>query len=99
MLLNGTAITQQTMVYTEPNTAWQIMNNGDLNGDGKSNLLWWNSSTRHVHEMRTNGLGVAFGGQQIYQDSTSLSQSSRRVIATLNPVSNASKKGKADLIW
>jgi peptidyl-Asp metalloendopeptidase len=42
-------------IYTEANSAWKIAFTPDLDGDGKADLLWWNSSTGQVFGMLWNG--------------------------------------------
>ena len=67
MLLDGPAITQQGLFYSEPNTAWRIIGNGDFDGNGNDDLLWWNDQTGQTYRMSMNGLTVA-GGAPIYQE-------------------------------
>ncbi|MEI6209688.1 MAG: VCBS repeat-containing protein, partial [Desulfuromonadales bacterium] len=63
MLMSGpTTIKAGAVIYTEPNTNWKIVATADFNGDGKAELLWWNSSTGQVYVMPMNGLSVALGG-------------------------------------
>ncbi|MEI6209607.1 MAG: FG-GAP-like repeat-containing protein [Desulfuromonadales bacterium] len=63
MLMSGpTAVKSGAIVYTEANTAWKIVATGDINGDGKSDLIWWNSSTGQVYAMLLNGAAVTGGG-------------------------------------
>jgi hypothetical protein len=45
--LNGTQVTQSTGVATVP-TTWAIAGTGDFNGDGKSDILWHNTTTGDV---------------------------------------------------
>ncbi len=55
------------VVYTEPNAAWKIIHTPDLNGDGKADLLWWNSSTGQVFGVLLNG-GAVIGSGMIYTE-------------------------------
>ncbi|KAK6020145.1 type I secretion target GGXGXDXXX repeat-containing domain protein, partial [Ostertagia ostertagi] len=52
--MNGTAITSD-VVLGNPGTVWQVADVGDYNGDGKSDILWRNSSTGAVAEWQMNG--------------------------------------------
>jgi hypothetical protein len=49
-------------VMTEPNLAWKIVGTPDLDGDGKADILWWNSSTGQVYAMLMNGAAIAARG-------------------------------------
>jgi hypothetical protein len=42
-------------IYTEPNAAWKIAFTPDINGDGKADLVWYNTSTGMVYVMLLNG--------------------------------------------
>ena len=46
------------LIYTEPNLSWKIINTPDIDGDGKADLLWWNSATGQVYVMLMNGLSI-----------------------------------------
>ncbi|MEI6209704.1 MAG: DUF1566 domain-containing protein [Desulfuromonadales bacterium] len=59
MLQNGKTILGTGMIYTEPNTAWKIVATADFNGNGKAELLWWNSSTGQVAIGQTNGTNAS----------------------------------------
>jgi hypothetical protein len=48
--------------YTEANPAWKIVATPDLDGDGKADLLWWNSSTGQVYAMIMNGPTITAQG-------------------------------------
>ena len=58
---NG-AMSSGAMAWHEPNTAWKIVQTPDLDGDGKSDILWWNSSTGQVYAMLMNGATVTQAG-------------------------------------
>jgi hypothetical protein len=56
-LPNGGAV-----FYTEPNAAWRILFTPDLDGDGKADLLWYNTSTGQVYAMLMNGAAIRSQG-------------------------------------
>ncbi len=52
-LMNGSNITGGGVIHNDPN--WSITKSGDFNGDGKTDLIWRNSSngeTAHVADGR-----------------------------------------------
>ncbi len=50
------------VVATEPSAAWKIVHTPDLNGDGKADILWWNSSTGQVYAMLLDGASIIAQG-------------------------------------
>ena len=42
--MNGTEITQSGGVGNAPPSVWKIVGTGDFNGDGKSDILWQDTS-------------------------------------------------------
>jgi hypothetical protein len=61
MLMDGFTVSSGAMAYTEPNTAWKVVREGDFNGDGVTDLLWRNASTGQVfyQPFGFNGLPAA----------------------------------------
>jgi peptidyl-Asp metalloendopeptidase len=49
-------------VHTEPSAAWKIIHTPDLDGDGKADLLWWNSTSGQVYAMLMNGAAIKAQG-------------------------------------
>jgi hypothetical protein len=58
----GGGIAADGLVVTEPNLSWEIVATPDLDGDGRADLLWWNSSTGQARAMLMNGLAVLAQG-------------------------------------
>ncbi len=55
--------TSGTQAYVEADTRWKILAAPDLNGDGKSDLLWRHETTGQVYGMLMNGASIAARGQ------------------------------------
>ena len=55
--MNGLAISGQGSLGMIGND-WQINGVGDLNGDGKADILWRNTSTGDVYEWLMNGISI-----------------------------------------
>ena len=49
-------------IATEPNSAWKIIHTPDLDGDGRADILWWNSGTGSVYAMLMNGGSIKAEG-------------------------------------
>ncbi|MEI6209609.1 MAG: FG-GAP-like repeat-containing protein [Desulfuromonadales bacterium] len=67
LMSSPTAVKSAAIAYTEPNTSWRIVAAGDINGDARSDLIWWNSSTGQVYAMLMNGTSTT-GGAIIYTE-------------------------------
>jgi hypothetical protein len=50
------------VIYREPNAAWKIVATPDLDGDGKADLLWWNSATGQVFAQLFDGAAITTQG-------------------------------------
>ncbi len=48
--------------YTEPRPEWKIVHTPDLDGDGKADILWWNSTTGQVFAQLMNGSTIVAQG-------------------------------------
>ena len=46
-------------VNTESNLTWQIVGNGDYNGDGNADILWRNSVTGRNWMYLMNGISIS----------------------------------------
>ena len=78
------------MIYAEPNTAWKIIGAPDLDGDGKSDLLWRNEGTGQVYAMLMNG-GTIASQAMIYQEPNL----AWKIVA----MGDYNGDGKDDLLW
>jgi peptidyl-Asp metalloendopeptidase len=59
------------IVYTEPNPDWKIVQTPDLDGDGRSDLLWWNATTGQVYAVLIGGsLSIAAEGHVFQEPDT-----------------------------
>jgi hypothetical protein len=54
-------------IYTEPNATWKVLFTPDIDGDGKSDVLWWNSATGQVYATLMNGSTIKAQGT-VYQE-------------------------------
>ncbi|MEI6206555.1 MAG: VCBS repeat-containing protein [Desulfuromonadales bacterium] len=91
MLMSGsTAVKSGALLYTEPDTHWRIAATGDISGDGKSDLIWWNNSTGQVYAMLLNGTAVA-GGGLIYTEANT----NWKIVAA----ADFNGDGKVELLW
>jgi hypothetical protein len=62
-LMNGTTISDQGSVWIlGPGSTWQIAGVGDFNGDGKSDILLFDSSTGQVYTWLMNGTTLSDQG-------------------------------------
>jgi hypothetical protein len=50
------------VIMTESNPAWKIVHTPDLDGDGKADILWWNSTTGQVYAVIMNGTAITAQG-------------------------------------
>jgi hypothetical protein len=58
------------IVHVEPDAAWQIVATPDMDGDGRSDLLWHNVSTGVVYVMLLNGAAIATQGVAYVEPNT-----------------------------
>ena len=85
-----TTIKTGTVIYTEPNTNWKIVATGDINGDGKTDLIWWNKQTGQVSVMLLNGTTIASVGLIYTEPDTTW-----KIVAAADFNGN----GTAELLW
>ncbi len=51
-----------TVVHIETNPDWRIVHTPDFDGDGKSDLLWWNITTGQAYGMMMDGASIVGQG-------------------------------------
>jgi hypothetical protein len=91
MLMDGTTVSSSEVIWTEPAVAnWRIVGIGDLDGDGKADLVWRNRSTGMVFGMLMNGLAVSSSGVVYTEPDLNW-----EIVSIGNYTSDA----KADLLW
>jgi hypothetical protein len=78
------------LILTEPNTNWNIIATPDLNGDGKSDLLWRNVATGQVYGMLMNGNTVGTQGFIYTEPNPSWK---------IHAVGDYNGDGRSDLMW
>ncbi len=79
-----------TMIYQEPNTSWKVLAAPDLDGDGRSDILWRNDATGQVYAMLMNGATIA---------SQALIYSEPNLAWKIVAQGDYNGDGKADLLW
>ena len=90
--MDGSTITGTDMLpYVDPASGWTIVGRGDFNGDGKSDILWRNTSTGYNAVWYMDGATVTGTDMLPYVD-----PASGRSIAG---VGDFNGDGKPDIIW
>lgn len=57
----GWIFSEATLVQARPPAEWRFGGSGDLNGDGKADVLWHNTATREVYSWLMSGTTIAGG--------------------------------------
>jgi hypothetical protein len=89
--MNGLSVAAETLIYTEPSMAWQIVAAADFNADGRADIVWFNTTTRQVYVQLMDGftiLGANFGY-------TAGGTGEWKLVET----ADFDGDGKADLLW
>ena len=89
-LMNGTALTSGGSPGTvSPSSGWILQDVGDFDGNGKSDILWWNSSLKQAYIWLMNGTAIA-------SQATAASVSSGWSVVGIGDFNG---DGKADILW
>jgi hypothetical protein len=78
------------VIMTESNPAWKIVHTPDLDGDGKADILWWNSTTGQVYAVIMNGTAITAQGFVYTEPNTAW-----KIVAQ----GDYNGDGKEDLLW
>jgi hypothetical protein len=90
--MNGTQIAQSGSVVDAMPAAWVIVETkGDYNGDGKSDILWRNSTTGQVYEYQMNGTQIAQSGSVV--------DAMPAAWVIVDAKSDYNGDGKSDILW
>jgi glucose/arabinose dehydrogenase len=65
MLMDGRSVRRGNFVYREPDLAWKIVAEGDLDGDGVSDLVWSHPPTSALFFQPFNAQGFSNGGKRV----------------------------------
>jgi C1A family cysteine protease len=93
-LMNG--VTRSSGGYLNPSktssTSWKIAGCGDLNGDGKPDIIWQNQSTGQLYYWLMNGVTMSSGGYLIPSKTSDLNWN-------IVGVFDINGDGKPDIVW
>jgi hypothetical protein len=78
------------VIYSEPDLAWQVAGLGDIDGDGRSDIVWRNATTGVVYAMLLEDSGVVEQGVVWTEPDLNW-----KIVA----VSDYNGDGMADLLW
>jgi len=90
LMASPIAVKSVTLLGPGTTTTWRIVATGDINGDGKADLIWWNNSTGQVYAMLINGTSVAGGGFIYTEPDTNW-----KIVASADFIGS----GKMQLLW
>ncbi|MBV9977279.1 MAG: FG-GAP repeat protein, partial [Hyphomicrobiales bacterium] len=78
-----------------PDSSWSVVGLGDFNGDGKTDVLWRNSSSGEVTDWTMNGSQITSGGDVTYQGSPVAPDATWSVAG----IGDFNGDGMADILW
>ncbi len=87
---NGPTLVGGLMVYSEPNTAWKVVGEGDFDNDGERDLVYRNDTTGQVWVALLNATGTK-GGAMVHTEPNA----AWKIVHT----PDLDGDGKADLLW
>jgi hypothetical protein len=61
--MNGATIVSSSRISIVADQDWSVAGGGDLNGDSRSDLIWFNSTSRQIYHWQQNGATTQRGGQ------------------------------------
>jgi predicted Zn-dependent protease len=91
-LMNGTTIASQGNIQSiGANSGWQVQGTGDFNGDGRSDVLWYNPSSGQTTIWKMNGIAI---------DSQDPSQSVGAESGwQVQSIGDFNSDGRSDVLW
>jgi len=60
--MNGATIESSSRISIVSDQDWSVVGSGDLNGDSRSDLVWFNSTSRQIYHWQQNGATTQRGG-------------------------------------
>ncbi len=90
--MNGAAIDSQSYIVASAPAGWSLKETrADYNGDGKSDLLWFNQSTNSLYAYLMNGSSISAEG--------SIAQNVPAGWSVLETKGDYNGDGKSDILW
>jgi hypothetical protein len=61
--MDGSTIELSSRISIVGDLNWSVVGSGDYNGDGNSDILWFNSTSRQVYHWQQDGFTTIRSGQ------------------------------------